>query len=129
MVDFEAMLSSMQDQTSEKLTWTAEHILISVSICSNVEGFKSPDCIVDPDTNSLFASMVQYMTNITNKSYDLAKEKFCETYEMLDRVIQSELPLTKDSNDDESFLEELISNSMEWQKQEETTKKQMSPPF
>ena len=38
---------------------------------------------------------------------------------MLDRVIQSELPLTKDPNDDESFLEELILDSMEWQKQEE----------
>ena len=77
LFDFKVMLSSMQDQTSEKLTWTAEHLPISVSICSNVEGFKSPHCIVDPDTNSLVASMVQYMTNIANKSYDLAKAKFC----------------------------------------------------
>ena len=77
LFDFKVMLSSMQDQTSEKLTWTAEHLPISVSICSNVEGFKSPQCIVDPDTNSLVASMVQYMTNIANKSYDLAKAKFC----------------------------------------------------
>ena len=38
---------------------------------------------------------------------------------MLDRVIQSELPLTIDPNDDASFLEELILDSMEWQKQEE----------
>ena len=109
----------MQDQTSEKLTWTAEHIPISVSICSNVEGFKSPHCIVKPDTNSLIASMVQYMTNIANKSYDLAKAKFCETYGMLDCMIQSELPLIEDSNDDDPILEELILDSMEWQKQEE----------
>ena len=71
--DFEAMLSSRQDQTSEKLTWTAENIPISVSICSNVEGFKSPHCIVDPDTNSLVASMVQYMTNIAKKAMILRK--------------------------------------------------------
>ena len=117
--DFEAMLSSRQDQTSEKLTWTAEHIPISVSICSNVEGFKSPHCIVDPDTNSLVASMVQYMSTIADKSFDLARTKFCESYEMLDRVFQSELPLIKDSNDDDPILEELILDSMEWQKQEE----------
>ena len=47
--DFEAMLSSLHDQTSDKLAWTAEHTPISVSICSNAEQFKSPHCIVDPD--------------------------------------------------------------------------------
>ena len=62
--------------------------------------------------------MVQYMSTlstIADKSFELARTKICETYEMLDPVIQSELPLSKDPNDDESFLEGLILDSMEWQ--------------
>ena len=52
--------------------------------------------------------MVPYMSTIADKSFELARTKICETYEMLDPVIQSELPLSKDPNDDESFLEGLI---------------------
>ena len=52
---------------------------------------KSPHCIVDPDINNLVASMVQCMTQIADKSFELAKTKFYESYEMLDRVIYSEL--------------------------------------
>ena len=122
--DFEAMLLSVQEQNSDKLTWTAEHAPISVSICSNVEGFKSSHCIVDSNTNSLVASMVQHMTKVGDKSYELAKAKFGEAFEKLDRVIGSELPLTKDPVDDESFLEKLVSDSKEWQKQEEMHMKQ-----
>ena len=69
---------------------------ISVSICSNVDGFQTPFCIVDPNTNDLVAQMVRHMTKISDKSYELAKVKFGEAFKMLDRVIRSELPLTKD---------------------------------
>ena len=68
--------------------------------------------------------MVQHMTKVGDKSYELAKAKFGEAFEKLDRVIGSELPLTKDPVDDESFLEELVSDSKEWQKQEEMHMKQ-----
>ena len=122
--DFEAMLISTQEPKSEKLIWAAEHVPISVSICSNVDGFQTPFCIVDPNTNDLVAQMVRYMTKISDKSYELAKAKFGEAFKMLDRVIRSELPLTKDPDDDESFLEELVSDSNEWQKQEEMHMKQ-----
>ena len=122
--DFEAMLTPAQESKSDKLTWTAEHVPISVSICSNVEGFKTPHCIIEPNTNELVAQMVQYMSQISDKSYELAKAKFSKAFAKLDRVIQSELPLTKDPDDDESFLEELVTDSNEWQKQEEMHIKQ-----
>ena len=83
------------EQNSEKLTWTAEHVPISVSVCSNVEGFKTPNCIIEPNTNELVAQMVQYMSQISDKSYELAKAKFSEAFAKLDRVIRSEFPLTK----------------------------------
>ena len=100
--DFEAMLISTQEPKSEKLVWTAEHVPISVSICSNVDGFQTPYCLVDPNTNDLVAQMVQYMLKISAKSYELAKVKFAEAFTKLDRVILSEVPLTKDPDDDES---------------------------
>jgi hypothetical protein len=43
--DFEAMLVPVQ---CEKLSWTAQYQPVSVSICSNVNGFTSPHCIVTP---------------------------------------------------------------------------------
>ena len=118
------MLTPAQESKSDKLTWTAEHVPISVSICSNIEGFKTPHCIIEPNTNELVAQMVQYMSQISDKSYELAKAKFSEAFAQLDRVIWSEFPLTKDPDDDESFLEELVADSNEWQKQEEMHMKQ-----
>ena len=117
--DFEAMLTSAQVSNSEKLVWTAEHVPISVSICSNVDGFQTPYCIVDPNTNELVAQMVQYMTSISDKSYALAKTKFAEAFETFDRVIRSEVPFTRDFDDNDTSVEEFLSDSNEWQKQEE----------
>ena len=121
--DFEAMLLSTQEPKSEKLAWTAEHVPISVSICSNVEGFKTPHCIVDPNTNELVAQMVQYMSLISIKSYEFAKAKFAEAYTKLDQVIQSEVPLTQDFSDEESFLEDIVSESRDCEKHEELHRK------
>lgn len=115
--DFEAMITSTQESKSEKLTWTAEHVPISVSICSNVEGFQTPFCIVDPDTNELVAQMVRYMTSISEKSYELAKTKFAEAFKSIDRAIRSEVPFFQDP--DETSVDETLSDSHEWQKQDE----------
>ena len=117
--DFEAMLTSAQESNSEKLVWIAEHVPISVSICSNVDGFQTPYCTVDPNTNELVTKMVQYMTSISDKSYELAKTKFAEAFETLDRVIRSEVLFTRDLDDNDTSVEELLSDSNEWQKQEE----------
>ena len=56
--DFEAMLVPIRESNSEKLTWTQKHVPISVSICSNVDGFTDPHCIVEPDVEKLVREMV-----------------------------------------------------------------------
>ena len=71
------------------------------------------------------------MTKISDKSYELAKAKFAEAFQMLGRVIQSEVSQDSQENgsfseelsDNESFVQEL-SESDEWQKQEELCIKQ-----
>ena len=87
--DFEAMLVPIQGEGSEKLSWTAQHIPISVSICSNVDGFTSPKCIVDPDTDTLVGSMVEYMQLIATKGDELAREKFQCVFEELNLKMQN----------------------------------------
>jgi hypothetical protein len=56
--DFEAMLVPIRESNSEKLTWTQKHVPVSVSICSNVDGFTDPHCIVEPDVEKLVREMV-----------------------------------------------------------------------
>ena len=58
MFDFEAMLPSIHDKTSDKYARTAENIHLSVSICSFVEELESPHCIVNPDTTDLVLASI-----------------------------------------------------------------------
>ena len=51
--DFEALLVPVHGEKTEKLMWKAQQHPLSVSICSNVEDFETPHCIVDPDIDSL----------------------------------------------------------------------------
>ena len=49
---FEANLLPAEELNSQNLTWTTQHVPISVSVCSNVERFKIPHCIVEPHNPS-----------------------------------------------------------------------------
>lgn len=112
--DFESMLVPVNESNSEKLTWTHDHVPISVSVCSNVEGYRQPHCIVQPDIELLVKDMVKYMTEIASKTYMLAKEKFVEAFDRLDAVIDGKSAETNDF-----LLNEMLEDA-EWQ--EEVTK-------
>jgi hypothetical protein len=81
--DFEALLLKTNIKTSEKLQWSHKHVPMSVSVCSNVDGFKQPKCFVNIDTDDLLKSMVDYMYLISNTAYILAREKWSHVVEML----------------------------------------------
>lgn len=74
--DFEALLHKVQDQRSEKVERTQEHMPISVSICSNVPGFEEPHCLVNDNGDELVREMVGYMKDIAEKTELLAKERW-----------------------------------------------------
>ena len=88
MYDFEALLVPVKGEESEKLTWTALHHPISVSICSKVEGFATPQCIVDPHIDSLVQKMVEYMEKIAYRGEELAKKKFDYALKELEYMIK-----------------------------------------
>ena len=74
--DFEALLHKVQNQRSDKVEWTHEHVPISVSVCSNAPGFQDPHCIVNSDPDQLVKGMTDYMHAIADKTKQLASEKW-----------------------------------------------------
>jgi hypothetical protein len=82
--DFESLLLKEEIKTSEKLTWTHKHVPISVSICSNVNGFSEAKCWVDVDTDRLLKSMVDYMYQISEEVYKLALRRWSHVFACLE---------------------------------------------
>ena len=106
--DFEAILQKSIEQSSDILKWTHQHLPICVSICSNVEDYTEPRCIIDSEVDSLIGHMVDYMTQIGHKSYQLAPHKFAAVFEALENDIQHvDGPLDVEVvMEDEEWLEE-----------------------
>ena len=89
--DFECFF---QDQTlpnhTEKVHWEAEHVPLSVSVCSNVPDFDLPKCFVtDGDSKTLVENMVDYLTTVSQKSYKIIQERFREVFTEIDERIKS----------------------------------------
>jgi hypothetical protein len=87
--DFEALLKPVNESTTGNLTWVQQHVPISVSICSNVEGFTEPLCIVEPDQDKLVEAMVASLLEIGAKSNELAEEKWGWVLEEIESKLQS----------------------------------------
>ena len=104
--DFEALLQKVQDQSTDMLQWTHRHVPISVSLCSNVEGYSQPTCIVDADQDRLVESMVTSMNEIATYVHELAEEKWGWVLEAIDKTMEKE-----DSTDKKRFEEEEAGDS------------------
>ena len=72
--DFEALLTQVNERATDMLEWNQKHEAISVSVCSNVEGFTDPVCIVDGNHDVLVSKMVEIMSEIALRVYKLAEE-------------------------------------------------------
>ena len=112
--DFEAMLVPIQGDGSDKLTWTARHVPISVSIASNVDGYTDPHCIVDPDIDALVQSMVDYMQNVSMKGEELARHKFRHVFSEIEAKIDN--PSDELAYDDYTPIDESVENFVDWMK-------------
>ena len=71
--DFESILDPLKDKSGNKLKWTHKHIPVSVSVSSNVPGFTEPKCFINSEPSSLVKSLLEYLHNISDKSYSLHK--------------------------------------------------------
>ena len=88
--DFECMFTPETDlNDTEKLTWNAKHVPLSVSVCSNVPDYDQPKCFVsDGDSKQLVKEMVEYLVKISEQSYDLLRKEFNFLFEAIDQKLQ-----------------------------------------
>ena len=74
--DFEVMLQPVKDRPTELLEWTQKHVPISVSLCSNVEGYMDAICIVEENQDTLVEKMVNTLKEIANRVFETAETKW-----------------------------------------------------
>lgn len=90
------------DLDTEKLSYSTEHVLMSVSIHSNVPGFDRPTCFVrnGDSEQQLVDDFVQYLLKISRQAYELllkensdiiaALDKKIEDHELIEKAFRSE---------------------------------------
>lgn len=76
--DFESLLVKTDNNTTLDLKFTQSHVPVSVSICSNVEGYTKPKCFISNSIKTLVQKMVKYLTFIANKACMLKTEEFAK---------------------------------------------------
>jgi hypothetical protein len=78
------------------LTWEAEHIPLSVCVCSNVPGYDEPKCFVSSgSTSEMIQQFVEYLVEVSQESYRLLLDRFTDVFEQInERISNSEVCLT-----------------------------------
>ena len=86
--DFEAYLKKIgEDSENTNTFYTHEHVPISVSICSNVEGFEEPKCIVKED-GLLLDEMFEYFCEIQKHTSEYLKKKYGVVFTALNDILE-----------------------------------------
>lgn len=80
--DFECMFDKENlPDDSAKVHWEAQHVPLSVSVCSNVPDFTQPKCFVtDGDSKQLVPNLIEYLVQISDHSYvHSCPRSFCDS--------------------------------------------------
>ena len=93
--DFECYFKK-EDQhpkNTAKLTWEAEHVPLSVSVCSNVPGYDEPKCFVSSgNTREMLKQFIDYLVEISQESYSLLLDRFSDVFDQISqRIANSEV--------------------------------------
>ena len=93
--DFESyFLKEDLPRSSQKLTWEAKHVPLSVSVCSNVPGYTEPQCFVtEGNPQELVNKMVDYMHQIQETAQTYLHEQHSHYYNALCQLLQEKLHL------------------------------------
>ena len=92
--DFEAILKKIKSDSDKKLQFTTNHIPVSVSILSNVDGFNTtPIFLCNESPEELINNFVKTLKLISDKSIEILTPKYSKINAFLDSLI------TKCTND------------------------------
>ena len=74
--DIESYLPKSRDKNTPKLTFNTDHVLMSISICSNIPGYEKPFCLIsDGDTDALVEKFVIYLDHLSSIASKTLLEK------------------------------------------------------
>ena len=92
--DFECYFKKEEHpRNTAKLTWEAEHVPLSVSVCSNVPGYDEPKCFVSSgNTREMLKQFIDYLVEISQESYSLLLDRFSDVFDQISqRIANSEV--------------------------------------
>ena len=81
--DCESVLKPSHER-SDKLQWTARHEAVSISLASNVPGYREPCCFVDADRTALSHRFVASLEKLSDKAYECARERWSDVFQALE---------------------------------------------
>ena len=88
--DFECYFQKedQRPRNTAKLTREAEHIPLSVSVCSNVPGYDQSKCFVSSgNTREMLKQFIDYLVEISQESYALLLDRFSDVFEQINQRI------------------------------------------
>jgi hypothetical protein len=90
--DIEVMLQPTDKRRSEKLEWTSHHVLLCVSVCSNVPTYTEPICFVsEGDTRKTVKSCLSYLTDVSEEAYRTLMAKYGDVFQQIQERLDSDL--------------------------------------
>ena len=90
--DIQVMLQPTDKRRSEKLEWTSHHVLLSVSVCSNVPGYTVPVCYIsEGDSRKTVESCLSYLTGFSEEAYRRLMAKYGDVFQQIQERLDSDL--------------------------------------
>jgi hypothetical protein len=100
--DIEVMLQPTDKRRSEKLEWTSHHVLLSVSVYSNVPTHTEPVCfLTEDDTSETMESCLQYLTDFSEKAFRFLVPRYGMVFEEIQERLDQDLEEHKDDEERE----------------------------
>jgi hypothetical protein len=90
--DIEVMLQSTYKQRSEKLEWTINHVLLRVSMCSNVPVYAVHVCYISEDhTRKTVESCLSYLIEVSEEVHRTLMAKYGDVFQQIQEILDSDL--------------------------------------
>ena len=84
--DFEALVVPMETKIGGKISITNRQQVVSVSLCSNIDGYRDPYCIVSEDPEKLFSLMFTRLDEMCEKVGAQQKIRYHELFQKIDAM-------------------------------------------
>ena len=82
--DIECYLGSSTQNDTANMTFSSEHTLMSISVCSNIPGYEDPCCLVSEGcVNSLVEKFVLYLEKLSAVTKQLCLDMYADVFEGL----------------------------------------------